>query len=74
MAVSTCGLLLFLDVHDRGLGRQEQRGDACGVLEGDAFDLGGDDDAHLDHVAELVGEGVVAEVGLVALFDFAGDD
>jgi hypothetical protein len=34
-----------------------------GVLQGDALDLGRDDDAHLDQVAVLVGQGVVAEVG-----------
>ena len=33
-----------------------------GVLQGGAFDLGGDDHAHLDHVAVFVGQGVVAEV------------
>jgi hypothetical protein len=46
----------------------------CGVLQGDALDLGGDDDAHLDQVAVLVGQGVVAEVGVVGLLDLVGDD
>lgn len=67
-------LLLLLDFNNRRFGRQEQARDARGVLQRNALDLGGDDDAELHHVAVFVGEGVVAEVGFVRLFDLAGDD
>ena len=36
-------LLVFLDLADDGVGRQQQAGDAGGVLQGDALDLGRDD-------------------------------
>ena len=68
MPVAALGLLL-LEFDDGGVGGQEEARDAGGVLEGDAFDLGGNDDAHFDEVAELVGEGVVAEVGVGVFLD-----
>src|SRR5262249_47220364 len=52
VVVPAARLLLLLDLNDRGLGGEEEGGDAGRVLEGDAFDLGWDDHAHLDHVAE----------------------
>src|SRR5687767_4480252 len=57
--------LIFLDLADHSVGGQEEGGDAGGVLEGDAFDFRRDDDAHLEEVAVFVGQGVVAEAGVV---------
>lgn len=68
MPVSALGLLL-LEFDDGGVGGEEESGDGGGVLEGGAFDLGGDDDAHGDEVAVLVGDGVVAEVGVGVFLD-----
>src|SRR4051794_12145697 len=66
--------LVFLDFADDRVGRQEEAGDARGVLQGGAFDLGRDDDAHLDQVAVLVGQGVVAVVDVLVGLDLLGDD
>ncbi len=47
-------------VGDDGLGREEQRGDRCGVLQRRARDLGRVDDALSEEVAVLAGRGVEA--------------
>jgi hypothetical protein len=57
-------VVLLLDLADDGVGGQQQAGDRGGVLERDALDLQRDDHAHLDQVAVLFGQGVVAEVAL----------
>lgn len=69
-----CADGLVLQLHDRGFGGQQEACNRGGVLEGDAFDLGGDDDAHGDEVAVLVGQGVVAERVIVGFLDLGGDD
>src|ERR1043165_671625 len=71
---ATPTLLLLLQLHNRRLSRQQQPRHARRVLEGDPLDLGRDDDAHLDEVAVLVGQCVVAEVGFARLLDLVGDD
>lgn len=68
------GCFLLLDFDDGGVGGEEEAGDGGGVLECDAFDLGGDDDAHFDEVAVLAGEGVEAEVVGGVFEDVVGDD
>ena len=65
-------LVVLGRVGDQGVGGQEQRADAGGVLEGVAGDLGRVDDAGLDQVGVLVLERVVAEVALA--LDDLGDD
>ena len=66
---------VFLDLADDRVGRQQQSRDARGILQGGAFDLCRDDDAHFDHVAVFVGQGVVAEVDVPSSFlDLLGDD
>src|SRR6476469_4212279 len=65
--------LLFRDVRDERLRRQDHRGDGGGVLERGAGHLGGVDDALLEEVAVLAGEGVVAEAWLEPL-DLLDDD
>ena len=62
----------FFD-NDR-IGRQQQSGNAGGVLESRADDLCRVDDPELDHVTVLVVQGVVTVVDLLALDDAAGDD
>src|SRR5437762_3513089 len=66
--------LVFLDLADDRVGREQERGDRRGVLQRRALDLGRDEDAHLEHVAVLVGQGVVAEVVLLRLLDLLRDD
>src|SRR4051812_42228756 len=63
VAVATFFLLLGL-FDDDAVGRQQENGDFGGVLEGGALDLGGGDDAGLDDVDVLAGQGVVARVVL----------
>src|SRR6185437_1338340 len=65
---------VFFDFADDRVGRQEQAADAGGVLQGGAFDFRRDDDAHFEHVAVFVGQGVVAEVGFLRFLDLLGDD
>ena len=65
---------LFLDVGDQGFGGQHQGGDRRGVLQREASDLGWVDDAGLDHVAELAGFRVEAEVVVLRFADAADDD
>lgn len=62
------------DFYDCGFGGEEESCNTCGVLEGYAFDLGWDDDAHFYEVAVFVGEGVVAEGVVVGFFDLVCDD
>ena len=68
MSACACsGLLgLFLDVGDQSFGGEHQAGNGRGVLEREARDLGRVDNARLDHVAELSGIRVVAEVLVLA--------
>ena len=75
MSAAAAGFLLVVlgRVGDQGVGGQEQRADAGGVLQGVAGDLGRVDDAGLDQVGVLVLQGVVAEVAL-ALDDLGDDD
>ena len=63
MAVAAGFLLLGL-LGDEAVGGQQQTGDADGVLQGDARDLGRVDDAGFDQVLILVRVGVVAEAAL----------
>src|SRR5258708_5375872 len=53
-------VLLLRQVGDQRLGGQQHGGDRCRVLQGRAGDLGGVDDAGLDHVDVLAGGRVVA--------------
>ena len=73
---ATAALLavLLLDVTDDHIGREQETGDGSRVLQGDSLDLGRDQDAHLDHVAELAGEDVVAEVRALLGHDALPDD
>src|ERR1700683_320386 len=70
---ASAGLRLFLDVGDEGFGGEHQAGDGRGVLESEAGDFGGVDNARLNQVAELFGFRVVAEV-IVLRFANAADD
>ena len=74
VAAAAFGFVLFRDLADDGVGGEEEAGDGAGVGEGGAFYLGGDDDAHFDHVAVFVGEGVEAEVGVLGFHHLLGDD
>jgi hypothetical protein len=60
-----CGVggRVFRGVRHDGLGGEEEAGDAGGVLEGAAGDLGGVDDAGGDEVDVLAGGGVEAVAG-----------
>jgi len=70
---SCCGLLgVFLDVGHQCFGGEHQAGDGRGVLQSQARDLGWVDNARLDHVAELFGVRVVAEVFVLALTNAVG--
>jgi hypothetical protein len=73
MAVAVCVVVLGLRLlGDDAVGDQQQAGHAAGVLQGAAVHLGRSDDAVLQQVAVLAGEGVEA---LVALgFHYLGDD
>ena len=66
-------LVVFLDVGDQSFGGEHQAGDGRGVLQSEASDLGWVDYARLDHVAELSGVRVEAEV-IVLGFANAADD
>src|SRR5215471_3001948 len=55
-------LLLLLDLGDHRLGRQHEAGDRRRVLQRVLGDLGRVDDPGLDHVLDLLGVGVEAEV------------
>ena len=46
-------LSVFRHIGDGGLGDEDQAGDRSSVLQGDAADLDGVEDTHLDHVAPL---------------------
>ena len=50
---SVLKLSVFGDIGDGSLGDEDQAGDRSSVLQGDAADLDGVEDAHLDHVAPL---------------------
>src|ERR1700687_15340 len=65
--------LLFGDLGDHRLGGEHHRCDRRGVLKRRASHLGRVDDTGLEHVHELVVEGVVAEARL-ALADLFDDD
>src|SRR5260370_31596422 len=68
MSASCCGLLVvFPDVGHQSFGGEHQAGDRCGVLEGEARDLGWVDYARLDHVAELASIPVEAEAFVLAV-------
>ena len=58
-------LFLRLVSHSR-LCSQQQRRDRCRVLQGGTGDLGGVDDACLEQVLELTGQGVEADPALFA--------
>ena len=74
MAGAAAALFVFLGgFGDEGVAGEQQRGDAGGVLQGGAGDLGGVDDAGFDQVFVLVGRGVVAFVAF-AFGDVFGDD
>src|SRR5262245_42418534 len=66
--------LLLGRLGDQGVAGQEQRRDASGVLERRADHLGWVDDAVLDHVRELAGAGVEAEVLFFGLQHLAGNN
>src|SRR5580692_10345779 len=68
-AVSAGGgsFLLFGNLRYQGFGGQHQAGDGAGVLQGGADDFRRIQDACFDQVFVLVGEGVVAEVGLLGV-------
>ena len=72
---AAAGLFLIIlgGVGDQGVGSQEQRADARGILQGITSHLGGVNDARLHQVGVLVLKGVVAEVGL-AFGDLGNDD
>src|SRR3979411_2921755 len=69
-AVSTCAcrglLVVFPDVGHQSFGGEHQAGNRCGILEREAGDLGWVDSARPDHVAELSGFRVEAEVVFLA--------
>ena len=67
------GFLLGL-LGDHGLGRDQQAGNRCGVLQRGAHDLGRVDHAGLDQILVLLVLGVETVVPLLALEDLAGDD
>src|SRR6267378_2198673 len=77
-AVSTCAcrglLVVFPDVGHQSFGGQHQAGNRCGILEGEAGDLGRVDYARLDQVAELSGFRVEAEVVFLAFAHTVHDD
>src|SRR5690349_16003079 len=66
-------LLLLGNLGDHRLGRQHHRCDRRRVLQRRAGDLGRVDDARLEHVRELVVQGVVA-LARLALADLLDDD
>src|ERR1019366_10441623 len=76
--VSTCAgsglLVIFPDVGHQSFSGEHQAGNRCGILEREARDLGRIDYARLDHVAELAGIRVEAEVIVLALTHTPHDD
>src|SRR5260370_23436757 len=64
-------LLLFSNFGNQGFGCQHQRGDAAGVLQSSASDLGWVNNAGLDQVLELIGLGIVAKAGNARVTDLA---
>ena len=68
------GLFLLRGLGDEGLGGQEQARDRRSVLKGQACDFDGVDDARFEQVAPFAGLGIVAVMGIIALFDVADDD
>src|SRR5690606_35648329 len=67
------GRFLLRLLGDHGLGRDQQGGDGGRILQGRAHDLGGVDDALLEHVAVFAALGVEAEGVVVLLQDLADD-
>src|SRR5687768_6823745 len=72
VAMAASRFLLLRDVGHDAFGREQERGDGRGVLEGEARDLGRVDDPRLDHVLVLVGRGIVAVAAILLLH--LGDD
>ena len=68
------GGLLLRDVGHQALGGQNHGSHGSGVLQSAAADLGGVNDAQLDHVAVLVVGGVKAIGGAGAVVDVVEDD
>src|SRR6476469_878990 len=58
----------FRLIGDEGFGGQDHRRDRSGILHGGAGDLGRVDDARRDHVHVLLGDHVVADVGVLLGF------
>src|SRR6185295_292346 len=65
---------LFRGFRDASFRRNHQAGYGSSVLQGDADDLGGIDDAHLEHVAVLTSLGVIAECSGSLIHDLADHD
>ena len=74
VAVAALLFLLFLDIADDRFGGQQEPGDARRVLQGDSLDLGRHQHAHLDHVAVLAVQGVVAETHVAGLIHLLHHD
>src|SRR5271166_2175518 len=74
MSAAGGSFLLFRNLRDQGFGRQHQRRDGAGILQGGAHDLGRVEHAGLDQILVLVGEGVVAEVDLLGVEHLAQND
>src|SRR6267143_2919385 len=55
-------LLLFDQLSHHRLGREQQPGDGCRVLQRGAAHLGRIEHTHFDHITELLGLGVEAEI------------
>ena len=69
-----CRFFFLGDFRDEGFGRQEQRGDACGVAECCFDDFGWVDDTGFDHVDIFVGIGIVAFVFIFELTNAIDDN
>src|SRR5580704_14391802 len=67
VAAAGGSFLLFGNLRYQGFGGQHQAGDGAGVLQGGADDFRRIQNACFDQVFVLVGEGVVAEVGLLGV-------
>src|SRR5260370_31628958 len=64
-------LFVFLEFSDERFGGEHQARDGGCVLQRQASDLGGVDDAHLDHVAIVAGVRIEAVVFILRLADLA---
>src|SRR5690606_14676750 len=73
-AVTGWGRILRRDVGYHRLGGDQQGRDRPGILQGGPYDLGGIDDAGLDHIDVGFSLGVKALAAILAIGEFSNND